>query len=116
MLAAGSPPLTKEVAENYNNFVVWVFDIKLTPQQMKLMEQDLAASWGAFPPEEIQSMLQLAELYARISVAPADQQAQVRQAMQPQMLTLLRSQQNDPICKMLINAYDSQHGGAAIKH
>jgi hypothetical protein len=116
VLAAGNPPLTKEVAENFDNFLVWVFEIRLTPQQMARMEKDLAESWANLPPEDIQARLHLAELYARVSVAPANQQAQVRQTMQPQMLNLLRSQQSDPIAKMLLNAYESQHGGAAIKH
>ncbi len=77
--------------------------------------QVLAAGWGNSPAEEIQTKLEMAELFARISVATADQQTQARQRLQPLMLQALRRQQNDPICKMLLDAYESQHRGATAK-
>jgi hypothetical protein len=109
VLADGNPPLTQDIADNFNNFFIWVFDIKLTPQQKRMMEHDLIAGWPKDPPDETKSKLELADLYAKLKLASDDQQALARQQLLPKILQVLRSHRDDPIAKMVLNAYESQH-------
>jgi hypothetical protein len=115
-LLNGDPPLTQDTADGFAGFLCWVFDINLNELQKQQMQDDLAATWKKNGASEARSKIQAAEFYSKLNGLSRAQQLAARAKVQPILLAALRAQQSDPIAKMLLTAFETNHpdqGGMA---
>jgi hypothetical protein len=110
---AGSdqPPLTLEAAMRFADFLEWVMDARLTPEQQAVAHDSLVRAWKSGQPQEIAAALELPKFRANLEATMSPEKANaIRLLTRGQMLKTWRAgAENDALARMLLAVHDKAH-------
>jgi chemotaxis protein histidine kinase CheA len=108
VIVQGEPPLTRAMVDRARDFIEWVFEVPLTADQRKTIDEMIVEYWTEKREEDIQGTLQILEAANEIAALPADARASVRAQLQPLLVAELRKDDSAQ-SKWLMEIYDSAH-------
>ena len=110
ILVPGDPPLTSLMAGKVIVLLDWALELKLSKDQELEIKQHLVNSWRTRNRPEITGALEIIATYEKVSRMSETEKSAVRGKLHDQLLQGIRSETNDPLAKMLIQAYDAARG------
>lgn len=113
VLAAGNPPLTRQTADHFVGFFIWLLDAPLTQTQRQDLQDAAVQTWRSGDSNGMSTINQTADAYQKLAQLSETQRIQLRDQLQPQLLDQARSQPNDEFSRWLLDVYTSAHAPIA---
>jgi hypothetical protein len=109
VLVPGSPPLTQEMADRFDRFLEWIFDVPFTREQHDSLQAELVAAWKKKDAEAIKGVGELLNLQEQLGKASDAERQAARGGLQAGLVEELRKDPKDPMNASLLAAYDAAH-------
>lgn len=109
VLVPGQPPLTEETVGRFTEFFEWAFDVQLTVEQRQVLRKYAVDAWSQKKKSDMDDVLQLVQQQAELSKLDVPKRALVRAQIEPELLTQMRNQPNEPMAKWALAVYESSH-------
>jgi hypothetical protein len=113
VLAAGDPPLTRDLVERFGDRLEWLFEMSasggLTAPQRQDLQELLTARWKKMDPEaRKQWCADLADWSDKVAPLDDKQRHEWRRARRPKLLAELRANPEDPLNRWLLDLYNRE--------
>jgi hypothetical protein len=109
VLVPGQPPLTEETVGRFTEFFEWAFDVQLTVEQCQVLRKYAVDAWSQKKKSDMDDVLQVVQQQAELAKLDAPKRALVRAQIEPELLTQMRNQPNEPMAKWALAVYESSH-------
>ena len=109
VLVQGQPPLTEETVGRFTEFFEWAFDVQLTVEQRQVLRKYAVDAWSQKKKSDMSDVIQLVQQQVELSKLDAPKRALVRAQVEPELLTQMRNQPNEPMAKWALAVYESSH-------
>lgn len=103
VIAAGNPPLTERMVEQYANLQAWILEVPLTKQFLAYERADLRDSWS--DPQQVKALLSLLETFPQLT---PENRAFFRVAAQKNTLDDLRTK-SDSASQFYLASFAAAH-------
>jgi hypothetical protein len=113
VVVPGNPPLTEETIGRFTEFFEWAFDVQLTNDQRGVLRKYTIDTWTQKKTSDINDVVQVVQQQIDISKFPEDQRRYVRVKIEPELLTQMRQQPNEPMARWALAVYEASHGTIA---
>ncbi len=109
VLVPGNPPLTEETIGRFTEFFEWAFDVQLTDDQQEVVRKYMVDSWTQKKTSDINDVVQLVAQQIELAKLPADKRSFVHAQIEPELLSQMRQQPNEPMAKWALAVYEASH-------
>jgi hypothetical protein len=109
VLRPGQPPLTEETVGRFTEFFEWAFDVQLTVEQRQVLRKYAVDAWSQKKKSDMDDVLQVVGQQVELSKLDAPKRALVRAQIEPELLTQMRNQPNEPMARWALAVYESSH-------
>jgi hypothetical protein len=113
VLVQGQPPLTEETVGRFTEFFEWAFDVQLTIEQRQVLRKWTVDSWTQKKASDMNDVVQLVQQQTDLSKLDAQQRGLVRLKLEPELLSQMRNQPNEPMAKWALAVYEASHRAIA---
>ena len=113
VLVQGQPPLTEETVGRFTEFFEWAFDVQLTVEQREVLRKWTVDSWTQKKTSDMNDVVQLVQQQTELAKLDAQQRGLVRLKIEPELLSQMRNQPNEPMAKWALAVYESSHRAIA---
>jgi hypothetical protein len=110
VLAEGAPPLTEYLVEEGLDFLEWSLDVPFTGDQRKVFREDFIDSWKKKKQEDIDGVLQIQQLRAKLATMKPEEQDLARKALETALVDAWRKDKdkdNERSTKLILEIYDA---------
>ena len=109
VLVQGQPPLTEETVGRFTEFFEWAFDVHLTVDQRQVLRKYAVDAWSQKKKSDMDDVIQVVGQQVELSKLDAQKRALVRVQVEPELLTQMRNQPNEPMAKWALAVYEASH-------
>jgi hypothetical protein len=109
VLLQGQPPLTEETVGRFTEFFEWAFDVQLTVEQRQVLRKYAVDAWSEKKKSDMDDVIQVVQQQVELSKLDVQKRALVRVQIEPELLTQMRNQPNEPMAKWALAVYESSH-------
>jgi hypothetical protein len=109
VLQQGQPPLTEETVGRFTEFFEWAFDVQLTVEQRQVLRKYAVDAWSEKKKSDMDDVIQVVQQQVELSKLDVQKRALVRVQIEPELLTQMRNQPNEPMAKWALAVYESSH-------
>ena len=109
VLVQGQPPLTEETVGRFTEFFEWAFDVHLTVDQRQVLRKYAVDAWSQKKKSDMDDVIQVVGQQIELSKLDAQKRALVRVQVEPELLTQMRNQPNEPMAKWALAVYEASH-------
>lgn len=107
ILQPGNPPLTQSIVNKTIEFLEWTLDGKFSRPQAIKLQQFLVSAWKNNNRQEIQSTLDMLEVYEQTARLNDNERANAKAQLQTALLDNIKKQPDDEMGQLLLAVYNA---------
>jgi hypothetical protein len=108
VLAAGNPPLTREMSDQIREVFEWLLEARFTPTQCEQFQQLLTAEWQKASGKGNEVFLGYLKLRSQLAEATPEQRDAARGQIRPKVVEALYQPPVDAMSRLLIAVHESK--------
>jgi hypothetical protein len=109
VLADGNPPLTQTMVNRLTTLLEWSLDTDLSAEERSELRSIVISYWKNGDQKSIKSTLDTLAFEERLRSADEAQKQSIKPDLQQELLKAFRQDENEPMSKILLTAYERNH-------